>query len=60
MAVGPSSKSLSRNSNGALLYTFHRPSLGDKLQVLAELAPRYLIVVEMFVDLALKAARNEL
>jgi len=41
-------------SPGASVYCFRRPTLGDKLQVLAAVAPRYLSVIEQFVDLILK------
>jgi hypothetical protein len=50
----------SRNSRDVSVYSFRRQTLGDKLQVLAGVAPRYLTVIERFVDLVLRAAENEI
>lgn len=54
-----------RNSGGSasatpqtFLVSFHAPSLGDKLQVLAEISPRHLRAVELVVDEMIRKIRN--
>lgn len=45
----PSNDSRLTTNDASLLY-FHKPSLGDKLQAIAERSPQYLNVIELLAD----------
>jgi hypothetical protein len=54
MGRRPPSVSSSANSRHGSIVYFHKPSLGDKLQLLAAVSPKHLHALELLVDLILK------
>lgn len=58
LAPPPSGRSSPTSTNASLLY-FRKRTLGDKLQVLARVAPNHLRVIEQLVDQILKRRNGD-